>query len=157
MVVEWCRNPLFLISDSKYVVRFFFFPLQILHVLLICLSLINIKSPPFTCFEFFVLYASDLDVASIMEEARTRWLRPNEIHAMLCNHKYFTINVKPMNLPKSNYLLLLIVTWCLWRRYAAFLFFPTIHFLVDCLSSNRICFCLFILCFLISIMQLTCR
>ncbi|RZC04434.1 calmodulin-binding transcription activator 6-like isoform X2 [Glycine soja] len=26
----------------------------------------------------------DLDVGSIMEEARTRWLRPNEIHAMLC-------------------------------------------------------------------------
>jgi len=38
-----------------------------------------------------------------MEEARTRWLRPNEIHAMLCNYKYFPINVKPVNLPKSNY------------------------------------------------------
>ncbi|WJX90698.1 hypothetical protein P8452_72568 [Trifolium repens] len=48
----------------------------------------------------------ELDVASIMEEARTRWLRPNEIHAMLCNHKYFTINVKPMNLPKSGTIVL---------------------------------------------------
>ncbi|XP_011020352.1 PREDICTED: calmodulin-binding transcription activator 5 isoform X2 [Populus euphratica] len=44
----------------------------------------------------------DLDVPSIMEESRTRWLRPNEIHAMLCNHKYFTINVKPVNLPMSG-------------------------------------------------------
>ncbi|KAJ1395303.1 P-loop containing nucleoside triphosphate hydrolase [Sesbania bispinosa] len=41
-----------------------------------------------------------------MEEARTRWLRPNEIHAMLCNHKYFTINVKPVHLPKSGTIVL---------------------------------------------------
>ncbi|PIN12857.1 putative protein, contains IPT/TIG domain [Handroanthus impetiginosus] len=44
----------------------------------------------------------DLDVGNMMEEAKTRWLRPNEIHAILCNHKYFTVNVKPMNLPKSG-------------------------------------------------------
>lgn len=60
----------------------------------ICLAVV------LTC---FIIYASDLDVGSIMEEARTRWLRPNEIHAMLCNYKYFPINVKPVNLPKSNY------------------------------------------------------
>ncbi|KAF1887591.1 hypothetical protein Lal_00040645 [Lupinus albus] len=44
----------------------------------------------------------ELDVGSIMGEARTRWLRPNEIHAILCNSKYFTIHVKPVNLPKSG-------------------------------------------------------
>ncbi|KAJ6350794.1 hypothetical protein OIU78_006842 [Salix suchowensis] len=48
----------------------------------------------------------DLDVPSIMEESRTRWLRPNEIHAMLCNHKYFTINVKPVNLPMGGTIIL---------------------------------------------------
>ncbi|KAK7291696.1 hypothetical protein RIF29_07054 [Crotalaria pallida] len=48
----------------------------------------------------------DLDVGSIMEEARTRWLRPNEIHAILCNYKYFTIHVKPVNLPKSGTIVL---------------------------------------------------
>ncbi|XP_004508164.1 calmodulin-binding transcription activator 5 isoform X2 [Cicer arietinum] len=48
----------------------------------------------------------ELDVRGIMEEARIRWLRPNEIHAMLCNHKYFTVNVKPMNLPKSGTIVL---------------------------------------------------
>ncbi|XP_014510093.1 calmodulin-binding transcription activator 5 [Vigna radiata var. radiata] len=48
----------------------------------------------------------DLDVRSILEEARTRWLRPNEIHAMLCNYKYFPINVKPVNLPKSGTIVL---------------------------------------------------
>ncbi|XP_020226044.1 calmodulin-binding transcription activator 5 isoform X1 [Cajanus cajan] len=48
----------------------------------------------------------DLDMQSIKEEARTRWLRPNEIHAMLCNYKYFTINVKPVNLPKSGTIVL---------------------------------------------------
>uniref|UniRef100_A0A6N2LU90 CG-1 domain-containing protein n=1 Tax=Salix viminalis TaxID=40686 RepID=A0A6N2LU90_SALVM len=48
----------------------------------------------------------DLDVPSIMEESRTRWLRPNEIHAMLCNHKYFTINVKPVNLPIGGTIIL---------------------------------------------------
>ncbi|OMO53573.1 IQ motif, EF-hand binding site [Corchorus capsularis] len=44
----------------------------------------------------------DLDVPTMMEEAKSRWLRPNEIHAVLCNHKYFPINVKPVNLPKSG-------------------------------------------------------
>ncbi|KAK4483306.1 hypothetical protein RD792_010491 [Penstemon davidsonii] len=45
---------------------------------------------------------TDLDVVDMMEEAKARWLRPNEIHAILCNHKYFKINVKPMNSPESN-------------------------------------------------------
>ncbi|KAI3459232.1 hypothetical protein Pfo_015895 [Paulownia fortunei] len=48
----------------------------------------------------------DLDFGNMMEEAKARWLRPNEIHAMLCNHKYFTVNVKPMNLPKSGAIVL---------------------------------------------------
>ncbi|XP_010259340.1 PREDICTED: calmodulin-binding transcription activator 5 isoform X2 [Nelumbo nucifera] len=48
----------------------------------------------------------DLDVPSMMEEARTRWLRPNEIHAILCNHTYFTVNVKPINLPQSGTIIL---------------------------------------------------
>ncbi|KAG8372901.1 hypothetical protein BUALT_Bualt12G0115300 [Buddleja alternifolia] len=48
----------------------------------------------------------DLDVGNMMEEAKGRWLRPNEIHAILCNHKYFTVNVKPMNLPKSGTIVL---------------------------------------------------
>ncbi|CAI9776202.1 unnamed protein product [Fraxinus pennsylvanica] len=49
---------------------------------------------------------ADLDMGDIMEEAKTRWLRPNEIHAILCNYKYFTINVKPVNLPKSGTIVL---------------------------------------------------
>ncbi|KAF7852026.1 hypothetical protein BT93_L1120 [Corymbia citriodora subsp. variegata] len=48
----------------------------------------------------------DLEVDSIWEEAKTRWLRPNEIHAMLCNYKYFSIHVKPVNLPKSGTIVL---------------------------------------------------
>ncbi|XP_010524575.1 PREDICTED: calmodulin-binding transcription activator 5 isoform X2 [Tarenaya hassleriana] len=48
----------------------------------------------------------DLDVPTMLEEAKGRWLRPNEIHAVLCNHKYFCINVKPMNLPKSGTIVL---------------------------------------------------
>ncbi|KAG4949111.1 hypothetical protein JHK86_042350 [Glycine max] len=48
----------------------------------------------------------DLDVSNTMEEAKSRWLRPNEIHAILCNHKYFKINVKPVNLPKSGTIVL---------------------------------------------------
>ncbi|CAK8531595.1 unnamed protein product [Lathyrus sativus] len=45
---------------------------------------------------------SDLDVGDTLEEAKSRWLRPNEIHAILSNYKYFTIHVKPLNLPKSG-------------------------------------------------------
>ncbi|CAL1413105.1 unnamed protein product [Linum trigynum] len=48
----------------------------------------------------------DLDLVNILEEAKSRWLRPNEIHAILCNHKYFTIYVKPVALPKSGTIVL---------------------------------------------------
>ncbi|XP_042751940.1 calmodulin-binding transcription activator 5 isoform X2 [Lactuca sativa] len=48
----------------------------------------------------------DLDIPTMFEEAKTRWLRPNEIHAMLCNHKHFNIHVKPVNLPKSGTIVL---------------------------------------------------
>ncbi|CAA7045659.1 unnamed protein product [Microthlaspi erraticum] len=48
----------------------------------------------------------DLDIQTMLEEAYSRWLRPNEIHALLCNHRYFTINVKPVNLPKSGTIVL---------------------------------------------------
>ncbi|KAK4786976.1 hypothetical protein SAY86_010809 [Trapa natans] len=48
----------------------------------------------------------DLDIGNITDEAPTRWLRPNEIHAILCNYKYFRINVKPVNLPKSGRIVL---------------------------------------------------
>ncbi|KZV40621.1 calmodulin-binding transcription activator 6, partial [Dorcoceras hygrometricum] len=45
---------------------------------------------------------TDLDVGNMMEEAKGRWLRPNEIYAILCNHGHFTVHVKPVNLPKSG-------------------------------------------------------
>jgi len=48
----------------------------------------------------------DLDVQTMLEEAKSRWLRPNEIHAILYNPKYFTINVKPVNLPNSGRIIL---------------------------------------------------
>ncbi|XP_047975464.1 calmodulin-binding transcription activator 6-like isoform X2 [Salvia hispanica] len=48
----------------------------------------------------------DLDFKNISEEATSRWLRPNEIHAILSNHKYFTVYVKPMNLPTSGTIVL---------------------------------------------------
>lgn len=48
----------------------------------------------------------DLDVGNVMEEAKTRWLRPNEIHAILSNHNCFSIKVKPVNLPQSGTIVL---------------------------------------------------
>lgn len=48
----------------------------------------------------------DLDVPNMMEEAKTRWLRPNEIHAVLYNHKHFNISVKPVNFPPSGTIVL---------------------------------------------------
>ncbi|KAI4371379.1 hypothetical protein MLD38_019621 [Melastoma candidum] len=48
----------------------------------------------------------DLGVHDIMEEASSRWLRPNEIHAILCNYKYFTVSAKPVNLPTSGTIIL---------------------------------------------------
>ncbi|GAB4843031.1 hypothetical protein Ancab_013008 [Ancistrocladus abbreviatus] len=48
----------------------------------------------------------DLDVPNMMEEAKSRWLRPNEIHAMLSNYTSFNIRVKPVNLPQSGTIIL---------------------------------------------------
>ncbi|XP_028751757.1 calmodulin-binding transcription activator 5 isoform X2 [Neltuma alba] len=48
----------------------------------------------------------ELDVRNTMEEAKSRWLRPNEIHAILSNYKYFTIHVKPVHLPPSGTIVL---------------------------------------------------
>ncbi|XP_042476261.1 calmodulin-binding transcription activator 5-like [Macadamia integrifolia] len=48
----------------------------------------------------------DLDVRTTMNEATTRWLRPNEIHAILYNHSYFNIHVKPVSLPPSGTIVL---------------------------------------------------
>lgn len=44
---------------------------------------------------------ADLDMANVLDEAKARWMRPNEIHAILCNHKYFNVQVKPVTLPPS--------------------------------------------------------
>lgn len=44
----------------------------------------------------------DLDIFNIMKEAKSRWLRPNEIHAILFNYTYFDIKVKPVSLPKGK-------------------------------------------------------
>ncbi|XP_074320341.1 calmodulin-binding transcription activator 5 isoform X1 [Silene latifolia] len=48
----------------------------------------------------------DLDIPNTLSEAKSRWLRPNEIHAILSNYTYFTINVKPVNLPKGGTIVL---------------------------------------------------
>ncbi|GKV31380.1 hypothetical protein SLEP1_g40074 [Rubroshorea leprosula] len=50
----------------------------------------------------------ELDVKNLLEEAGSRWLRPNEIHAILCNcnNEYFPVNVKPVHLPKSGTIVL---------------------------------------------------
>ncbi|KAK4478328.1 hypothetical protein RD792_017618 [Penstemon davidsonii] len=34
-----------------------------------------------------------MDIGNTMEEAKARWLRPNEIHAILCNHNIFVLFV----------------------------------------------------------------
>ena len=53
------------------------------------------------------LLLADLDIVKTKEEALTRWLRPNEIYAILCNCVYFRVNVKPVELPQSKYLLVM--------------------------------------------------
>ncbi|KFK32852.1 hypothetical protein AALP_AA6G295300 [Arabis alpina] len=44
----------------------------------------------------------DLDVKAMLEEAKGRWLRPNEIHAVPANPQYFTINAKPVQTDLHN-------------------------------------------------------
>eukprot|EP01018_Ginkgo_biloba_P027389 Gb_35291 [translate_table: standard] len=48
----------------------------------------------------------DLDTNKIEEEAHSRWLRPNEIYAVLCNYNQFYISAKPLITPPSGTLIL---------------------------------------------------
>ncbi|XP_059443882.1 calmodulin-binding transcription activator 5-like isoform X2 [Corylus avellana] len=48
----------------------------------------------------------DLDFGNIVNQAGRRWLRPHEIHAILCNYKHFSVNSNPVNLPKSGTIVL---------------------------------------------------
>lgn len=48
----------------------------------------------------------ELDISTIMEEAKGRWLRPNEVHAILCNHKFFNVFVKPVSFPSGGTIVL---------------------------------------------------
>ncbi|XP_077217715.1 calmodulin-binding transcription activator isoform X2 [Tasmannia lanceolata] len=48
----------------------------------------------------------DLDIEKIKEESMTRWLRSNEIYAILCNYSYFNIKVKPVDLPTGGTIVL---------------------------------------------------
>ncbi|KAH9306679.1 hypothetical protein KI387_011083, partial [Taxus chinensis] len=47
-----------------------------------------------------------LDIDKIAEEAHSRWLRPNEIFAILCNHGHFNISAKPLDTPASGTIIL---------------------------------------------------
>lgn len=44
----------------------------------------------------------DLDVEGLMEEAASRWFRPNEVHALLSNYTRFKLQPKPVELPPSG-------------------------------------------------------
>lgn len=48
----------------------------------------------------------DLDMNMIAEEAHSRWLRPNEIYAILYNYKSFNVRAKPVDTPTSGTLIL---------------------------------------------------
>ncbi|GLJ09119.1 hypothetical protein SUGI_0102130 [Cryptomeria japonica] len=48
----------------------------------------------------------DLDIYTVEEEAQSRWLRPNEIYAILCNYRHFSINAKPLDTPASGTLIM---------------------------------------------------
>lgn len=48
----------------------------------------------------------DLDMNMILEEAHSRWLRPNEIYAVLYNYNSFTVRAKPVDTPTSGTLIL---------------------------------------------------
>lgn len=74
-----------------------------LYLYLSCLFLSKMVNFLYTLIDVSWHICADLDVQTMLEEAKRRWLRPNEIYAVLSNPKYFTINVKPMNLPNSNH------------------------------------------------------
>lgn len=93
----------------------FLCPLILPNVLFITFLLFVLMSSPFLC--------ADLDMCDIRKEAPTRWLRPNEIHAILCNYKHFSVNVKPVNLPKSTSIPDLAVQFFLIFSDVAFLAF----------------------------------
>lgn len=50
--------------------------------------------------------SEDLDIAKLMAEACMRWLRPNEVHAILSNYTCFRVQPQPVDNPPSGTLLL---------------------------------------------------
>ncbi|KAL4202473.1 hypothetical protein AMTRI_Chr02g221300 [Amborella trichopoda] len=48
----------------------------------------------------------ELQIGKIPTEATTRWLRPNEIHAILSNYKLFNVHVKPLDSPENGTIVL---------------------------------------------------
>ncbi|KAI3866664.1 hypothetical protein MKX03_034854 [Papaver bracteatum] len=52
------------------------------------------------------LTMKDLDIQKLLEDAKERWFRPNEVHAILSNYRCFEIHSKPVNLPKGGTIVL---------------------------------------------------
>lgn len=52
-----------------------------------------------------------------MEEAASRWFRPNEVHALLSNYTRFKLQPKPVELPPSIVLLSLFMFVLFFCRF----------------------------------------
>ncbi|KAI3903702.1 hypothetical protein MKW98_032356 [Papaver atlanticum] len=52
------------------------------------------------------LTMKDLDIQKLLEDAKERWFRPHEVHAILSNYRCFEIHRKPVNLPKGGTIVL---------------------------------------------------
>lgn len=51
-------------------------------------------------------FLTDLDVDKLMEDASSRWFRPNEVYAILSNYTLFKIQPQPIDNPASILLVL---------------------------------------------------
>ncbi|KAJ4805771.1 calmodulin-binding transcription activator [Rhynchospora pubera] len=49
---------------------------------------------------------ADLNIKKLIEEAPTRWFRPNEVHAILCNYTLLRVQPQPIVNPTSGTMLL---------------------------------------------------
>ncbi|KAG0499049.1 hypothetical protein HPP92_003740 [Vanilla planifolia] len=45
---------------------------------------------------------ADLDITRLMDDATTRWFRPNEIHAILTNYTHFGVQPQPVEYPTNG-------------------------------------------------------
>lgn len=57
----------------------------------------------FSVFSFFLGLISEYELSTLQQEAKTRWLKPPEVHFILQNHERYNLNHEAPQKPPSKF------------------------------------------------------